>query len=259
MRLIGIHGKANSGKGELAKVLNLTYGFKVVSLADKVKEFAKLYFGVVEDEFEKKNKIVRKIYQGIGSCVRDSIYKVAKYTPEELIGVSKHFVWIEDMAVDYFGVEYTQLKSRQIYVNRVLNGLSEMWKNHIDDFVNIAEGDSSSIWINYLIPQLTEDVVYIISDIRLRNEKKVIENNNGKMVKITRLDRPPIEIGANHISEIDLDTDIRWDYLIFNEHKTDWYNLLVLDCANMIRKFDNENFFTKKDKEKFNIKLRPHE
>lgn len=259
MRVIGIHGKANSGKGEMARVLNLTYGFRVVALADKVKEFAEQYFGVTKEEFENKNKIVRKIYQGIGSCVRSSIQDVSKATEDNLIGVSKHYVWIENMAVEYFDIEYTQLKSRRVYVIRVLEGLSKMWKERIDEFVTTSNGDSSSIWINYLMPNLTEDMVYVISDIRLKNEKNIVENHKGKIAKIIRPDGPRIEAGVGHVSEVDLDTDIRWDYVLFNEHKSDWHNILVLDCANMVRKFDNEEFFTLEDKEKFNIKLEPHE
>jgi hypothetical protein len=50
MRLIGISGKARSGKDTLADYMVNAYGWHKVSLARPLKDFCKEYFGLTEDQ-----------------------------------------------------------------------------------------------------------------------------------------------------------------------------------------------------------------
>ncbi len=256
MKIIGIHGKARSGKDELSRILCSTYGFTKVSFADKVKEFGMDYFGLTYDEcFKTKTKESRAILQGIGTSIREDLSFVAQHIDEldPVLGVSGFPTWIEKIATEEFYVEPVDLKSKKKFVKTVLNGIQTMWKDKWEYINNVTEklGDT---WIEIVFLNL-EDQIYVIPDVRFKNEKRRIESVGGKLIKIIRIDKPDIEIGEEHSSETDLDDDINWDFVITNEHKTDWRNGLVLAASNIVRKLSYEGFFTDEEKARFKISL----
>jgi len=258
MRLIGLHGKARSGKDEFFKVLKETYGFKHLSFADKVKHFGMKYFELGHEEcYETKTKTSRMILQGIGSSVRNCITTVANLTDDErkLIGDSGFPVWVEKIAVSEFGIEEVNLKRKLKYNKQVFNGIFNMFSEKTQEFVEVSGGIDQNIWINYAAKQITDDSIYIITDVRFKNEKEFIESNNGKAVKIVRIDKPTIEAGEGHVSEVDLDVTDDWFFTVVNEHKSDWKELLLLSGSNLIRKLKSVNFFTDDDLKSFNIKV----
>lgn len=266
MRLIGIHGKARSGKDELCKILAKTFGFERKAFADKVRWFGITYFDLTPELVnETKTKESRKILQGIGNSVRNNITKLSQIllTTEPVeIGVSKYPVWVEQIAVEEFGVEVKDLKGRKKYKGIVLNGIFRMWSAHIKEFISVSRGVDEEIWVNYLLDELKEinqDTIYVITDVRYANEKTVIEKLGGKTVKILRMDKPDIEAGENHKSEIDLDDVTDWDFKVINEHKKDWKERLILASANLTRKFKTMGLFTSADIKKFKINLNEHE
>lgn len=272
MRLIGIHGKARSGKDEFCKILCDTYGFKRIAFADVIRDLAVKYFEVPQEEtLDKKTKESRKILQGIGVSVRNHLSSINTLlnspTTEDLkIGVSGFPSWIESIATSEFGIEVADLKRKLKYNRIVLNGIVEMWNDCVDDFVKTAKGRDKHIWINHLLNSCDEDIVYVVPDVRFQNEYDRLIGLGymsdrpalGKVVKIFRMDNPIIEAGATHSSETDLDNITEWDFSIVNEHKTDWHERLVLSAANMVRKFRYEKFFTDSDMEKFKINLDVH-
>jgi len=278
MRLIGIHGKARSGKDEFCRILCETYGFKRIAFADVIRKLAVKYFEVPQEEtLDKKTKDSRRILQGIGACVRNGLTKTKAIlfsgpllvgdNPMHLkIGVSGFPIWVEKMATAEFGIEVVDLKRKLKYNRIVFNGIVEMWNETIESFSDTAEGTDENIWVNHLLNSCTSDVVHVIPDVRFLNEYKMLgglalrsdKPSYGKAVKIFRIDNPTIEAGATHISETNLDNVTEWDFSIVNEHKTDWRERLVLSAANMVRKFKYEGFFLPSDIEKFKINLDEH-
>lgn len=71
--IIGLLGKAGSGKSTIAKYLQ-SNGFRVISFADPIKELAREYFGLTTEEvYETKPPHARAILQGLGSLIREQI------------------------------------------------------------------------------------------------------------------------------------------------------------------------------------------
>lgn len=265
-RFIAIHGKARSGKNEIANILCLTYGFKQASFAKKVKEFGIKYFELNPEETETKTKEARRILQGIGSSVRNYAVKVSNSldspstTP---LGVSGFPIWVEEIGEKEFKLEpvYFSKKNRK-KTQKFLAAIYRLFTENIQAFrdrfsiiENTLEKSSLDIWINFLIEECVDDSVYIIPDLRFKNEKNFIKNTGGKIIKVVRVDKPNIEFGETHSSEVELDLETDWDYVIINEHKADWQNRLEQSISNAIRKFDSVEFFTTKDKEQFNIPI----
>lgn len=263
MKLIGIHGKARSGKDEVTHILSETYGFKRVSFADKIRDLSVIYFNLSPDELrDHKTKFSREILQGIGSTVRNRLFDVEKQfvgIPEK--GISKFPKWVEEIAIEEFKLEPILLPTKRKEVKTILNGIINMFNENLDDFLKVIKSHQTDIWINYLFDNYIKnkseliDYVLVIPDIRYKNEMKKIKDLGGKTIKIERVDNPPIEAGSEHESENDLIDEMDWDFILLNEHKTDWRDKLELGCANMVRKFVNESFFDSNHITNFKIKL----
>lgn len=73
MIIIGLLGKAGSGKSTIAKHLQ-SKGFRIISFADPIKELAREYFSLTTEEvYETKPPHARTILQGLGSFIREQI------------------------------------------------------------------------------------------------------------------------------------------------------------------------------------------
>lgn len=259
MRIIGIHGKARSGKDEFCKILCDTYGFKRIAFADIIRELGIKYYNLDREEImETKTKESRQILQGIGVSVRNNISKVRsifKKTPVD-IGLSGFPRWAEEIAVQEFSVEEADLRRKLKYIKTVLSGTVEMWSSELTTFEQVSNGEDKEIWVNYLLNQPLGNDVYVIPDVRFKNEyQKLQDSAFAKTVKIFRVDNPPIEAGSTHSSETQLEDVINWDFKVVNEHKMDWRDRLVLSASNLVRKFKHNNFFTDEDLEKFKINI----
>ena len=71
--LIGLHGKARSGKSTVTRFLVEEWGYKHYSFATELKEYALHFFNVSRDELEDKTTVSRRILQGIGHMFRNVI------------------------------------------------------------------------------------------------------------------------------------------------------------------------------------------
>lgn len=74
-RIIGLSGKAGSGKDTLADILATNSRFIKMSFAKSLKEMSIKYFGIPRDmAFSSiKEPIVRQVLQGIGQCFREEV------------------------------------------------------------------------------------------------------------------------------------------------------------------------------------------
>src|SRR3972149_1099599 len=73
-RIIGISGKAGSGKDTVANILVDTYKFTRIGFADYLKELAKKYLSISEQEIIDKSQHIRTILQGLGLCFRENVH-----------------------------------------------------------------------------------------------------------------------------------------------------------------------------------------
>jgi hypothetical protein len=184
MRLIGIHGKARSGKDELCRILCDTYGFKRIAFADAIRDLAVKYFETPREEtLDKKTKESRRILQGIGVSIRNYLTKTNDLLNSPIestiieTGVSGFPRWVEIMATTEFGIEVVDLKRKLKYNRIVMNGLVEMWNVELSNFVKVANGIDKDIWINTLLNAcINKNVVYIIPDVRFENEYTMFQS-----------------------------------------------------------------------------------
>ena len=257
--IIGIHGKARSGKDEVANILCDMFGFKKLLFAGRLKEFAVELFGLdYEYAYVKRDKAARQILQGIGNSVRNNITYLKNQFEggTHSFGLSKYPLWVEKIAVDEFAVEVTALKGKKKYTKQVLQGIFDLFNKYLNEFVTITNGShDNDIWVNYLIRMIDQGKLHVIPDVRHANEKEAIRKLGGRVIKVNRIDKPKIEAGADHISEVALDLDTDWDFIVTNEHKTEWKERLVLATTNSVRKFDSEHLFEEQHRKNFKINL----
>lgn len=254
MKIIGLHGKARSGKDEVAHIMCSMFDFEQVAFAGKLKEYSKLYFGLTDEQiYDKKTQKSRKILQALGAVLRDHIVSLVKepstYTKDKMAEIVK----------GYFGYKTVKGKAAK----EVLDGLKKLFsllfnderlKRDIDSFPS-----EKDIWIYLLFRDLKhEDKVFVVSDLRYKNEYNYIKVKDGKTIKIEREDKPKIEAGEQHQSEIDLDDIETWDAVITNYAHKDWHELLVTQTTNIIRDLVESGFFSSEDIERFNVTLDRH-
>jgi len=244
MRIIGINGKARSGKDEVAKILCECFGFKKVAFADKLKELLIEYFGFTHTQlYEKKNKKSREMLQGVGNAIRE--YCLCDDFSDEVL---------KEIAVSQLGKNPKSINRKTKNNLELLGNLKRMFEENRELF-KLAGKEQHMFWINYLFSNMDDDNVYVISDVRYKNEHAAIVGEQGRLMRIYRTDKPEIEAGSNHVSEIDLDTYSEWDWIINNDKKANWRELLMYECINFVRMLDSIDFFTETDKAKFKIPI----
>ncbi|MCK9369448.1 hypothetical protein M0R04_05880 [Candidatus Dojkabacteria bacterium] len=267
--IIGIHGKARSGKDSLSDILEKSYGFKKVSFAGKLKGYGNTYFGL-DDEvmYSTKTKQSRMILQGIGSMCRNEVVNVYHTLVNDHDLINKHGQsstqqeypeWVRELAVKYFDVTEKDLQGRKKVTKDILTGIFNMFLAHYKELYDVCLGVSQDVWVNILFDKLYKDSVYIINDVRYKNEYNRIKDSGGYVIKVVRDDLPEPEYGADHQSENDLDDVEDWDYIIRNEKKTDWQNRMSQAAGNLVRKISHDGNITEEQREKFLVNIDKYE
>ena len=268
MKLIGIHGKANSGKDEFRHILCSTYGFEKASFATKIKQIGIEMFNLSVEDTIKKTKESRVILQGIGISgrlydhvcrdIKEKTKRTGTHSFPE--GPSGFPLWVENIVIEEFNVSIPELKSKKKYVKKVLRGVYNMFIKYHKEFLELTkETSTEDIWIKYLDKEYHDkEGVFVVPDVRFPNEKDFI-SIYGESIKIVRVDGPGAEKRKTHVTETSLDINQRWYYTVLNEHKAEWKGRLIKSAANLVRKLQNDNFFTDEDIEKFKINLNEHE
>lgn len=165
--IIGLCGKAGSGKTTFAYVAVKEFGFTKLSFADglkqEVKEFLESYEIPFRDENlwgtqEDKDEVIPEF--------GDSVYLLPGlrrfYEPHRGI-TFRHLLqfWGTDFRRKYFGEDY---------------------------------------WTKKLLSQLTDGKDYIIDDVRFPNEADALRERDGLILRIVRIPEAIIS-GADHVSE----------------------------------------------------------
>lgn len=73
--IVGISGKAHSGKSTVSDLLVQKYNFKEYAFGDKLKSLLNQYFGIPADDLwcDKKKPEVRKLLQSVGDVMRKEV------------------------------------------------------------------------------------------------------------------------------------------------------------------------------------------
>lgn len=136
--------------------------------------------------------------------------------------------------VKNFGGIYFGLTREEMYVQKTVNsrnilqGLGSMLREEIDQ----------DYWIDRVHNKIKKLKMYrrvVIPDCRYLNEMNWVISHGGVTIRVHREDNPPIEVGEQHSSEIELDSvsDESWDYHIYNQKRTGWEKALENQVDNI--------------------------
>ena len=220
--IIGISGKAGSGKDTAAKMLEVLYAnpnilyedfsnrkyknfadIQIVHFADSLKETAQVLFRIGEWEtntqegkkttIEWIGKTVRELLQGVGQGLRDAIdpnlwikvlFRISEWETNTQEGKKTTIDWIGKT------------------IRELLQGIGQGLRDAIDP----------NLWVKILFANTEDWSNYIIADVRYPNEVYAIKERNGILL---RIDRKGAGAG-NHSSETALDNYKEWDVHIEN-------------------------------------------
>jgi hypothetical protein len=96
---------------------------------------------------------------------------------------------------------------------------------------------------------IARDHMFLIPDLRYKNEAKRIKERGGILVRINRGNLPPIE-DPSHISEVDLDNWEDWDYVIDNNGSLEDFKQKIIVLASKITMQSVFNLPKEPEKEK---------
>lgn len=225
--IIGISGKAQSGKDTVARMINIykfrdssknnfdtiseeyllkklnndyfdNYYFKKHSFADILKECAALILSCDINDFyttEGKNSLsgvtVREPTLKSHSGLYSSDIRTFELTKREIL--------------QRFGNALRKEISPNIWVDALLKQYDNECNQYVE-YGTTQNGDRIPIGMNYLVP------LWVIPDVRYENEANALKKKNTILI---RVENPNIK-KMDHISETDLDNYDKFDYVINN-------------------------------------------
>lgn len=206
--LVGVVGKAGSGKDTVANYLKENYGFVHLSLAEPIKDFAKDLFGFSKEQLWGS------------SSNRDKEIKVDwSYTWKQFDKHSRY--WLEF----FNSIEYLpQLRDWLTGLNQdcphIINARRVAQTLGTEFGRNTVNKD---IWINHLLQRAefymfdSEFSGIVTSDVRFENEMQKIHSKQGKIIRLLRNKNNHTGI-PGHQSEVeqDLVSEDLFDFVIDN-------------------------------------------
>lgn len=225
-KIIAISGLKNSGKNEVAKMLQYCLSvpkifrqywlykvfnkvtiklWKIVAFADPLKKSLSVILNVPYEKFNDRD--FKENY-----CLNIDDLSISKYNDakQPTLTDSKFTKLVRDL--DPSIINYS------LSIRQVLQAYGTEWMQHL--FGN-------KVWINSTLRYANKNT--IISDLRFIEEEKCVHNLNGRIIYVKR---PGLQFG-NHASEKEmyqmLITD-KYDYIIENDGPTDnlFYNIAKL-------------------------------
>ena len=183
--IIGISGKAQSGKDTVCKMIVYTIWY--YNCSQRLQPFSLEHYNntyekfgdVIDFTYWYKTSFANKLKQCLSSILNVSI---SKFEENEF----------KKSEVEWLGITVRELLQK--FGTAIRNEVS-------DDF-----------WVKACLNNLEKDDDYLITDVRFKSEAKGIKDLEGIIVRINREGAG----AGNHISEIDLD-DYSFDYVINND------------------------------------------
>lgn len=194
--IIGICGKASSGKDTTANYLVENYGYQQLSLAEPIKDFSEDVFGFSQDQlWGSSSKRNEEIPVNWGK-VQNNIYK---YGPNWLANLGH-----KDKLNDLYSWKYDLERENPHTVSaRVV--LQRLGTEFGRDILG------QNVWINNLLERSKVCMLkstcqgVVASDVRFQNEMEILHNNNGKIIRLLRNQYTHTGI-PGHQSEVEQDS-----------------------------------------------------
>ena len=183
--IIGISGKAQSGKDTVCKMMAYTLWYYKHSQrlepfsVEHYEKCSKNYVNLLNKVERKKKSFAYKLKQCLSSVLNEHISRFENND-------------FKKSNIDWLGIS----------VRELLQKFGTAIRNEVcDDF-----------WVKACLKDYDKDDNWIISDVRFKSEAKGIKDLEGIIVRVNREGAG----AGNHISEIDLD-DYSFDYVINND------------------------------------------
>jgi hypothetical protein len=183
--IVGISGKAQSGKDTVSKMIVYTIWY--YNYSQRLQPFSLEHYNNTYEKFGDvidftcwyKTSFANKLKQCLSNILNVSI---SKFEDNEF----------KKSEVEWLGIT----------VRELLQKFGTAIRNEVgDDF-----------WVKACLNNLEKDGNYLITDVRFKSEAKGIKDLEGIIVRVNREGAG----AGNHISEIDLD-DYSFDYVINND------------------------------------------
>lgn len=193
--IIGICGKASSGKDTSAKYLVEKYGYVQISLAEPIKDFSKHLFGFSQEQ----------------------LWGSSKHRNEEIaVNWDKVYEKFDRHAYQWLSSLYRQQnlpEFREFFYTLKEEYPHEISARHALQKLGTEGGRNvlgESVWIDHFIGRAEfhmhegDCMGVVTSDVRFQNEMDVIKSHDGKLIRLLR--NQYINTGIlNHQSEIEQD------------------------------------------------------
>jgi hypothetical protein len=190
-KIVGISGKAGSGKTTFAKEAIRMYGGVKMALADAVKEEVEMFLQLVEVPYRKEN-----------------LYGTAKDREEQLLIPANMLHNIDErlrlILSAYFGIRGNGMVG-------TFRHLLQLWGTEY------RRADNPDYWVDRLRDKIMccQEVDIYVDDVRFESEAEAIKSWGGLLVRVERCGGPFIST-PNHPSETALDKYEGFDEFMHN-------------------------------------------
>lgn len=189
MRILGINGKAGSGKDTLAGIL-VEHGYVGVALADEMKRFCGHVFGFTRDQLWGP------------SHLRDQMDPRWGISPRQ--------------ALQTLGTDWGRALNKDVWIGRVLDVVSTIERNAFLGYdrvhgIGVVEHDRP-------FRRPAADCGFVVTDARFINEMALIRDLGGVLVRVRRDGAGLVGEAGEHESEREQDgiADVCFDVLLDN-------------------------------------------
>lgn len=192
-RVVGICGRASSGKDTVAVHMVRNHGFKQLSLAQHIKDFCGKVFGFSQKQLWGSSSHREQIITVNWDKAQHNLFTHGPVWLE-LLGFPGHMQDLRN-AFTFLATHYTSGVSARV----VLQYMGT-------EFGRAKLGDD--VWINALLRTAQEELIngaigVVVSDVRFKNEINAIKNAKGRVIRLLRnFDAAGTGI-VNHVSEME--------------------------------------------------------
>lgn len=221
--LIGLSGKARSGKDTAGAILHELSGYNLYSFASSLKDICGELFSFTDAHRDGDLKEVEAFFTSknwdekiVLACRTHFDCLLSRYSDQELI--DKFY----DTVIDPFLLFEKRIDGIREAV--LVTSPRKIYQNFGTEF---ARGLRSTIWIDLASRKLQEyDGNMIVTDVRFENEAQWVKLNNGKLLLITRNEAPEV---ASHISEDGFNENLV-DVKLINNDTLEAYKESITTC-----------------------------
>lgn len=209
--LIGISGKKNSGKNEVADMLSFIL-------------------------FTRMNKSYQQFREA--QDIRNTFFNAKDYGNAELTlpNIHSFAANLKKCIATCTGINFHDLEDRNVKSSKI-SWLGISYRKLLQEFgEGIRQTVDKNFWVNSLLSQYDNSQNWIISDVRHIEEANAILDLGGNLIRVNRC----TDSNDTHISEVDLDNFDKFDFVIDNNNKS--LEELFKECTIIVNKLRWYNF-----------------